>query len=76
MTLTPSAPFALTNPVQLVIGGNPPAGLKDVFGRFIDGDHNGKAGGNAIAVLSKSGVHVSAIALARRATISIRGRNP
>jgi uncharacterized protein YjdB len=50
VTLTPKAPFALSKPVQLVIDGNPPAGLQDAFGRLIDGDRNGHAGGNDVVI--------------------------
>ena len=59
--LTPKTPFALTKPVQLQVDGLPPKGLKDSLGRLIDGDHNGKPGGNAVAVLSHSGVTISAV---------------
>jgi hypothetical protein len=34
-------------------------------GQLIDGDHNGQAGGNAVAVIRKSAVTISARALAR-----------
>src|SRR5262249_57694235 len=40
VTLIPSKPFAVTKPVQLQIKGQPPAGLQDGSGRFIDGDRN------------------------------------
>jgi len=63
--LTPKKPFSLVKPVQLSINGSPPSGLQDSFGRLIDGDHNGQPGGNAVAVLGKSGVTLSARALAR-----------
>ncbi len=33
--------------------------------RLIDGDHNGQAGGNAVAVIRKSAVTISTLALAR-----------
>ena len=38
----------------------PPGGLHDSFGRLIDGDKNGMAGGNAVAVIPKGAVSVSA----------------
>jgi len=63
--LTPKKPFALSKPVQLRVNGNPPAGLQDSLGRFIDGDHNGQPGGNAVAVLNRKGVTLSSLALAR-----------
>jgi RHS repeat-associated protein len=61
ITLTPKKPFALTKPVQLRINGQPPSALQDTLGRLIDGDHNGTAGGNAVAVLRRSGVTISAV---------------
>src|SRR5262245_38058525 len=42
--------------------GPPPSGLQDGSGRLIDGDHNGTPGGNAVAVLSRHGASVEAIA--------------
>jgi hypothetical protein len=65
VVLTPRKPFGLTEPVQLSINGTATAGLQDSFGRLIDGDHNGGPGGNAVAVIRKAGVTVSARALAR-----------
>jgi hypothetical protein len=44
---------------------DPPSGLQDTLGRFIDGDHNGTPAGNAVAVFRRSGVVKSAISLAR-----------
>jgi uncharacterized protein YjdB len=63
VTLTPKKPFALTKPVQLVVNGLPPTGLEDSVGRLIDGNHDGQAGGSAVAVLRGKGVTLSAIAL-------------
>jgi cyclophilin family peptidyl-prolyl cis-trans isomerase len=54
--LIPEKPFALTKKVQLLVDGLPPTGLQDSEGRLIDGNHDGQAGGNAIAILSRSGV--------------------
>jgi len=65
VVLTPKKPFALTKPVQLQIDGLAPSGLQDSYGRLIDGDHNGTAGGNAIAILGKKGVAVDAVELVR-----------
>jgi hypothetical protein len=65
VALTPKKPFALSKPVQLQVNGLAPSGLQDSYGRLIDGDHNGTAGGNAIAILSKKGATVNAVALAR-----------
>jgi cyclophilin family peptidyl-prolyl cis-trans isomerase len=61
VTLVPRKPFALTKPVQLQVNGLPPSGLQDSTGRFIDGDHNGTAGGNAVAILSRGGVAIEAM---------------
>ncbi len=58
-------PVALTKPVQLLVNGLAPSGLEDSYGRLIDGDHNGQAGGNAIAILSSKGVRIDAVELAR-----------
>jgi len=77
VTLTPKKAFSLSKPVELTINGNPPSGLQDTFGRLIDGDHNGTPGGNAAAVLRRSGVVISAIALARSSgglTLAHRGQ--
>jgi hypothetical protein len=65
VVLTPKKPFALTKPVQLQINGLAPSGLQDSSGRLIDGDHNGTAGGNAIAILGKKGATVDAVELVR-----------
>ena len=64
VALTPGKPFALTKPVQLLVYGTGPTALKDSDGRVIDGDHNGVAGGNALAILSKSGATITALPLA------------
>jgi uncharacterized repeat protein (TIGR01451 family) len=50
VTLTPKKPFALTKPVQVLVNGTPPSGLRDTFGQFLGG------GTNAIAILSKGKV--------------------
>jgi hypothetical protein len=62
VTLTPLKPFKVTKPVQLQVNGQPPAGLQDGSGRLIDGDHNGTPGGNAVAILSRGGASIQAIA--------------
>jgi Calx-beta domain len=61
VTLTLSKPIALAKPVQLIVSGSTSSGLTDTFGRKIDGDHNGTAGGNATAILSKQGAKVTAL---------------
>jgi hypothetical protein len=65
ITLTPKKAFALGKPVQLVVDGEPPSGLEDSLGRLIDGDHNGTAGGDAIAILTKKSVTSEAVEQAR-----------
>ncbi len=67
VALIPKKPFALTKPVQLLINGLPPAGLQDSDGRYIDGDGNGTPGGNAIAIIAKSGETVNGVSPARTA---------
>jgi hypothetical protein len=66
--LVPKKPFALTRPVQLLIDGLPPSGLQDGTGRLIDGNHDAQAGGNAIAILFRGGVKLSAVQSARTNT--------
>jgi subtilisin-like proprotein convertase family protein len=56
-----TAAFGLSRPVRLVVFGTSPNGLQDSASRFIDGNHDGVAGGNAIAILSKSGATVQAV---------------
>jgi plastocyanin len=56
VVLTPRKAFALTRTVQLRVSGLAPAGLLDSLGRLIDGDHNGTAGGNAVALLERKTV--------------------
>jgi hypothetical protein len=53
VTLRPKKPFLLSKLVQLRVSG-----LTDALGRFIDGNHNGQAGGDAVAILSKRGVSI------------------
>ena len=56
VTLTPRKAFALTKPVELTINGTAPSGLEDSSGQLIDGGDNGTAGGNAIALIRRTGV--------------------
>ena len=65
VALTPKKPFALTKPVQLLVDGLAPSGLQDSYGRLIDGNDNGTAGGDAIATLGKKGVTIDAVELVR-----------
>jgi hypothetical protein len=53
VTLTPNKPFALTNPVQLQVSGDPPSGLDDVLGRLLDANDDFQPGGTAVAVLRR-----------------------
>jgi RHS repeat-associated protein/uncharacterized repeat protein (TIGR01451 family) len=56
-----SKPLALTQPAQLLIYGTGKSGLRDRYGRLIDGDRNGQAGGNATVTISGGRATVSAI---------------
>ena len=56
VTLTPKKAFALTKAVELTINGIAPSGLQDSSGQFIDGDDDGTAGSNAVALIRRSGV--------------------
>jgi subtilisin-like proprotein convertase family protein len=60
VALTLKKPFVLKKPVQLTVNGEPPAGLEDSSGRLIDGNHDGQAGGNAVAVINRTGTTISA----------------
>ena len=73
VALTPKKAFALTKAVQLEVDGLPPSGLQDSIGRYIDGGHNGTAGGNAVAIISRGGVAIDAkvSGTARRQTVGI-----
>ena len=59
ITLTLLRSFRLAKTVQFRINGSAPAGLIDASGRLIDGDHDGRPGGNAIALLRKRGVTIA-----------------
>jgi hypothetical protein len=59
--LAPKKPFNLGKPVQLRVSGEPPSGLTDALGRLIDGDRDGRPGGDAVAILSKMGASVAAL---------------
>ena len=62
VTLTPKKALALTKPVQLTINGTSSSGLEDSSGQLIDGDDNGTAGGNAVAVIRRTGVTLNPVA--------------
>ncbi len=62
VTLTPRKPFIPTKPVQLLIHGSGSSGLDDTFGRLIDGNDDGRAGGDAIAILRRRSVRLDQVA--------------
>jgi hypothetical protein len=55
VTLTPRKPLRLHGPARLRVDGVDPGGLHDRSGRLIDGDRNGRPGGDAVAVLRRRG---------------------
>ena len=66
VTLTPKRAFALTKAVELTIDGTAPSGLQDSSGQLIDGDDNGQAGSNAVALIRRSGVTLNPAARAAK----------
>ncbi len=62
VTLSPKKAFALTKPVELTINGTAPSGLQDSSGQLIDGDDNGTAGSNAVALIRRTGVTLNPVA--------------
>jgi hypothetical protein len=56
ITLTPRKAFTLNKAVELTINGMPPSGLQDTSGQPIDGNGDGVAGGNAVALIRRTGV--------------------
>jgi hypothetical protein len=55
VTLTPKKKFVLSTKARLVVNGAPPSGLEDTHGRLIDGNGNGQAGSNAVAIIATNG---------------------
>ncbi len=53
VTLKLKAPLRLKKGVELVVNGTAPSGLQDSSGHLIDGNHDGTAGGNAVAIIKK-----------------------
>ncbi len=51
VTLIPKKIFAKTKNVQLLVYGDGTSGLKDIFGRYIDGAENGQAGSNSVSIV-------------------------
>jgi subtilisin-like proprotein convertase family protein len=47
------SPLKVKKAVELIVQGLAPNGLQDTTGRLIDGNHDGVAGGNAVAVIKK-----------------------
>jgi hypothetical protein len=62
VTLIPRKRLLVRKTYQLVVEGQPPSGLQDSLGRYIDGGHKGTAGSNAVAVLSRGWATIKAIA--------------
>jgi hypothetical protein len=62
VTLIPKGVLALAKPLQLTISGTAPTGLQDTSGQLIDGDNNGTPGGNAVAIIRRTGVTLNAVA--------------
>jgi plastocyanin len=71
-TLTLRRPVSLIKPLQLVIDGQQPGGIQDALGRGIDGAHEGRAGNNATASISRRGVTLSTSAWAIRSALARR----
>ena len=61
VTLTPKKAATLTKKVQLVALASAPSGLSDSYGRLIDGNRDGTAGGDAIAILTSKAVTITAL---------------
>jgi hypothetical protein len=59
VVLIPQRPFTLARPARLVVDGVYPSGLQDGFGRLIDGNHDGQPGGNAVALIRRTGVTIA-----------------
>jgi streptogramin lyase len=58
VALTPKKAFVLTKAVELIVNGQTPSGLEDSNGRLIDGNGDGQAGSNAIAMLTSKSATV------------------
>jgi hypothetical protein len=73
VVLAPRKPFALSARVQLVVYGTGPSGQQDSYGRLIDGAHNGTAGSNAVALLTRHGATINS---ARSISTTVDVRQP
>ena len=47
-----------------MVDGLPPSGLEDSYGRLIDGNGDGKAGSNAVSILTKRAATISVVSAA------------
>ncbi len=56
VALKPRKAFALTKAVELKVIGQPPGGLQDSSGRFIDGNNDGIGGDDGEFVITRRGV--------------------
>jgi hypothetical protein len=56
VTLTLAKGFVLKKPVLFVVQGQPPGGLQDSTGAFIDGSDQGHAGDNGVFTITRGGV--------------------
>ncbi len=63
VTLTTKKKLVLNKLMELVVDANPPAGLQDTSGRYIDGNGDGQPGGNGVAVLKGKSVTLAALAV-------------
>jgi hypothetical protein len=56
VVLRTKKPFSLTRPLQLTIIGTGRSGLHDAEGRLIDGNEDGRPGGDAVFDITSNGV--------------------
>jgi hypothetical protein len=73
VALAPRNPFALNKRVELTIKGHAPNGLKDIYGHFLDGAGNGKAGSNAALILTSATPTLDARTLPQMGPASAEG---
>jgi streptogramin lyase len=64
VALTPAKKLVIKKPTQFTVMGTGTSGLEDSLGRLIDGNHDGQAGGNAVAIFTKKGKGVGVQTLA------------
>jgi hypothetical protein len=62
VTLIPQKRLLGNKPYQLQVNGMRPSGLQDSLGRYIDGGRKGTSGSNAVAVFSRRGATIDAMA--------------